>query len=182
MDLSNISEDILGTIIKFLDLKDITNLSKTNKKFYPLVLLHYPFKNYKFLKLTNSDTDFNIILKNININPEVIFKTIIIGNKHKLLKNYLNKVDPSLDNNWAIRKASKKDYYEIVKLLLEDTRVDPSSGENWAIRSAVYNKSIKIVKLLLEDPRVNFGSNYSIITAIKNNDLPMVNHYYYHLH
>jgi hypothetical protein len=54
-----------------------------------------------------------------------------------------SKVNPSAENNYgnnstnliilfiAIRIASKKDHFEIVKLLFNDSRVDPSAIHNW---------------------------------------------------
>ena len=177
--MDNISTDILGSVVKFVEQEDIFSLAKTNKQLYKAVLLHYHFDDYKLLlKLSTeparlgSDADFNIILKNVNVDPEVIFKAIIKGNKHQLLKNYLNKIDPSLDDNWAIRKASKKGYYIIVKLLLDlplergvhehssralheekpSFRVDPSANNNYAIQLASKNGHEVLVKLLLDLP------------------------------
>ena len=108
-----IPSDVLGSIIKFVTLNDIFNLAKTSKLLYKSVLSHYKFNNYKIL-LRLSDSDFNTILRNVNINSKVIFKTIIRGNKHQLLKNYLNKIDPNINNNWAIRHSSEYGYYKLV--------------------------------------------------------------------
>ena len=65
------------------------------------------------------------------------------------------RVNPSVNNNFAIQYASGNDILEVVKLLLSDPRVDPSDYNNAAIRSASKNDHIEIVKLLLFDPRVN---------------------------
>ncbi len=96
--MDNISTDILGSVIKFIEQEDIFNLAKTNKKLYKAVLLHYHFDDYELL-LKLSTEDFNIILKNVNISPEVIFKAINLDNNIQLLKNHLNKIDPCLYNN-----------------------------------------------------------------------------------
>ncbi len=152
MNFNRFSIDVLGNIIKSIEQEDIFNLAKTNKKLYKAVLLHYNFDDYKLL-LKLSDADFNIVLKNVNIDPEVVFKAIISGNKYQLLKKYLNKIDPSLDNNWAIRKASENGYTSVVKLLLDlpiERGVDPSVDNNWAIESASINGFYEIVKLLSE--------------------------------
>src|SRR3989304_1464205 len=63
-------------------------------------------------------------------------------------------VDPSDENNRAIRLASRNGHVEVVKLLLQDPRVDPSDKNNYAIRYASENGDVEIVKLLLQDHRV----------------------------
>ena len=47
-----------------------------------------------------------------------------------------SRVDPSADNNYAIRTASFNGHAEVVQLLLQDPRVDPSDRENDAIQFA----------------------------------------------
>ncbi len=64
-------------------------------------------------------------------------------------------VDPSANDNEAIRWASMDGHTSVVKLLLEDPRVDPSADDNQAIRWASADGYTDIVKLLLEDPRVD---------------------------
>jgi hypothetical protein len=46
------------------------------------------------------------------------------------------RVDPSADNNCAIRWASSKGHLAIVERLLADPRVDPVAGNNAAIGGA----------------------------------------------
>ena len=60
------------------------------------------------------------------------------------------RIDPSADDNYAIRYASSNGHLEIVKLLLADSRVDPSTDDNFAIRFAPQNGHIEIVKLLMK--------------------------------
>ncbi len=74
MSFSELSFDELGNIIKFIKSEDIFSLAKTNKQLYKAVLLHYSFDDYKLL-LKLSDEDFNIVLKNVNIDPKVVFET-----------------------------------------------------------------------------------------------------------
>ena len=59
-----------------------------------------------------------------------------------------SRVDPSDDNNYAIRWASENGHLEIVELLLSDLRVDPSDDDNYAIKEASNNGYVKIVNLL----------------------------------
>jgi ankyrin repeat protein len=63
-------------------------------------------------------------------------------------------VDPSSDENLALRDAVSAGYTEIVKILLRDKRVDPSVRDNEAFRFASILHHFDIVKLLLCDNRV----------------------------
>ena len=84
--------------------------------------------------------------------------------------------DPSDDNNWAIRLASRNGHTEIVKVLLQDERVDPSDKDNYAIRMSSNNGYTDIVKLLLQDRRVDpsGGDNYAIGLASKNGHIEII--------
>lgn len=64
-------------------------------------------------------------------------------------------MDPSADDNCVIRWASRDAHWEVVKLLLQDSRVDPSADDNYAIRLASANGHSEVVKLLKQDPRLN---------------------------
>jgi hypothetical protein len=92
-------------------------------------------------------------------------------------------VDPSANDNEAIRAACKENFEDIVSLLLKDPRVDPSARNNEAIRLAIeiggerFSRLIKwwgtedwaisesstrhlcVVFLLLKDPRVDPSAN-----------------------
>ena len=65
-----------------------------------------------------------------------------------LLKN--DHIDPTMDNNYAIRAASAYGNYEVVKLLLADSRVDPTADDNYAIKRATINGYMTVVRSLLE--------------------------------
>ena len=47
------------------------------------------------------------------------------------------RVDPSTENQEAIREACGRGHTEVVKLLLADPRVDPSAEDHEAIRLAI---------------------------------------------
>jgi len=85
----------------------------------------------------------------------------------RLLENPL--VDPSRNDNEAIRLAASKGYREIVELLMADPRVDPSANDNEALRLAGSKGYASIVDLLLRDPRV-------FVTGAPLNIDPAVNH------
>ena len=55
-------------------------------------------------------------------------------------------VDPSVDDNFAIRSASKNGRLEVVSLLLKDKRVDPSARDNIGTYDIFYKKIRKSKK------------------------------------
>ena len=65
------------------------------------------------------------------------------------------RVDPSAENNDAIRLASERGHRDVVELLLGDDRVDPSAENNSAIRFASRRGHSEVMMLLLKDKRVN---------------------------
>lgn len=79
-------------------------------------------------------------------------------------------VDPSTNNNYAIRWASYKGYIEIVKLLAADRRVDPSSLNNWGIWWAFLNNHFKVVEFLFELININ-PINFTNGQIIKIDDI-----------
>ena len=87
-----------------------------------------------------------------------------------------SRVDPGIQNNYAIQYASENGHTEAVKLLLKDPRVDPEANCNHAIRLASRNGHAEVVKLLLEysrlDPSVH--NNYAIIYAAENGHTEVV--------
>ena len=65
------------------------------------------------------------------------------------------RVDPSDDDNLAIRDASREGHSDVVLRLLQDQRVDPSDFHNEAIRFAAANGHLEIVRILIKDSRVD---------------------------
>ena len=62
-----------------------------------------------------------------------------------------NEIDPSDNDNEAIRLASEHGHIAVVDRLLQDDRVDPSADNNYAIRMASENGHIAVVDSLLQD-------------------------------
>lgn len=60
------------------------------------------------------------------------------------------RVDPSTDNNYPIRYASRFGHYAAVRLLLLNERVSPNALGDYAIRFAAMNGHVEVVKLLLK--------------------------------
>ena len=94
------------------------------------------------------------------------------GIKWKKLKRNLNviglllkdkRVDPSVEDDLAIRTAADEGAADIVKLLLKDERVNPAAKNNEAFRQAVRYGHEDTVKILLErskeDKRIDPGAN-----------------------
>ena len=75
----------------------------------------------------------------------------------ELVKQLLRKpnLDPSRDENAALRVASKKGHTDVIELLLRDPRFDPSARDNEAIRVASAEGHIDAVQILMSDKRVN---------------------------
>jgi ankyrin repeat protein len=84
------------------------------------------------------------------------------------------RVDPSAENNRAVRLAAVKGHVEIVRLLISDARVDPSAENNLALRRAISKGHVEIVKVLISDPRVNSSENNVLIEAVENGNLEIV--------
>jgi len=87
-----------------------------------------------------------------------------------IVKELLPKVDPSIEDNYAIRWAARNDHKDILELLLQDPRVDPSVLDNWVIKWAAYYGHKDVVQLLLRDSRVDPSAddNYAIRWAAEN--------------
>ena len=88
-------------------------------------------------------------------------------------------VNPSADNNYAIRYASQQGHVAVVDRLLQDPRVDPSALNNNAIRYASYYGHLAVVDRLLQepwDPRVDPSAldNYAIQVASQYGHLAVV--------
>ena len=69
-------------------------------------------------------------------------------------------MDPSVNNNYPIREASKFGRFKAVEALLKDKRVDPGDMENCALDDALRNTSLYIIDILMKDNRVNSKENY----------------------
>ncbi len=93
---------------------------------------------------------------------------------HLLLQD--NRVDPSAEDNFAIRDTSTNGKTELVKLLLQDNRVDPSARKNEAIINACMYGEIEVIKLLLQDKRADPSDcdNKAIKRASKKGEIEVV--------
>jgi hypothetical protein len=84
-----------------------------------------------------------------------------------LLTNLHPQLDPSHDDNYAIRWASRNGYTEVVELLLKDPRVDPSDCNNTALRWACIFGHKEVVQLLINRVNPSVNNNCAIREASK---------------
>ncbi len=87
------------------------------------------------------------------------------------IKKLLNKKDLSASNRSLavlLVMAVKRDYNEIVRLMLEDGRFDPMFDKSYVVRVAASNKNYEILKMLIEDGRVDITTynNFALRVAI----------------
>jgi len=84
-----------------------------------------------------------------------------------LVRDNVMKVDPTIENNRAIRDASFNGHTEIVKYLLSNPLVDPNAENSDALLSAIANGHTDIVQLLIVDKRTKIPSN-ALDVALEN--------------
>jgi hypothetical protein len=87
------------------------------------------------------------------------------------------RVDPSANDNLAIRWAARHGHLDVMNRLLQDPRVDPSAKDNETIRYIfASNGRLDVVNRLLQDPRVDpsDNDNYAIRRAAENGHLDVV--------
>jgi ankyrin repeat protein len=100
----------------------------------------------------------------------------------RLLLEYTD-IDPSADNNFAIRIASQSGRVDVVDRLLQEDRsvVDPSANNNYAIRYASRFGRVDVVDRLLQEDKdrsvvdPSADNNYAIRTASKYGHIDVVN-------
>jgi len=109
------------------------------------------------------------------------FKSILTDANIELVQLFLKltDIDPSADDNYAIRIASENGQTDVVKVLLADSRLspdNPSADDNYAICIASSNGHTDVVKVLLADPRVDPSAddNYAIRIASENGHTDVV--------
>ena len=106
------------------------------------------------------DVDAVVHLLELGVDPSAENNdAILFASMHysEVLKILLEdpRVDPSANDNFALRLASAEGHTEVVRILLADERVDPSAKDNEALRWASSEGHTEVVNLLLADPRVD---------------------------
>ncbi|KAJ3076442.1 hypothetical protein HDU98_003306 [Podochytrium sp. JEL0797] len=93
-----------------------------------------------------------------------------------LLRDVELGVDPSADEEYAVRCSSESGHLGVVRMLLEDGRVDPTGKKNYAVRAAATFGHVEIVDMLLLDARVDPSdcNNAAVILASRNGHAAVV--------
>jgi hypothetical protein len=100
-------------------------------------------------------------------------------NAHVDVVDYLLRhamLDPSADDNCAVKVAACCGHLAVVERLLQDERFDPSADDNWAVRSAAERGHLAVVERLLQDKRVDPAAddNFAVRLAAENGCLAVV--------
>ncbi len=118
------------------------------------------------------------LLNEVDGLEDVVFLKAVRNDYAKVVEILLKyeRVDPTAEDNYAIRYAAANGHAEIVEMLLKDKRVDPAADDNYAIRNAAANGYVRVVELLLKDKRVNPGAddNYAVRNAAANGHTEIV--------
>jgi hypothetical protein len=77
-----------------------------------------------------------------------------VGRRTRRRRRYV-RVDPSDDNQLAVRTAARLGNVAVVSALLADARTDPSAFRNDALRGAAQNGHVRVVQRLMADVRTD---------------------------
>lgn len=98
-----------------------------------------------------------------------LFEFAVINGFSKIVRVLMQVVDPSANNNAAIKMAAYHGKLKIMRVLLADPRVDPCADGNYPLRIAVIHGYDEIVDILLAagvNPATN--NNFAIRSASAN--------------
>lgn len=103
-----------------------------------------------------------------DIQPSSGLRAAIFGGHADIVRMLLadHRVDPSADNNFAIRWACATGQFDIVKHLLEFPQVDPLACGQEALNTACAFGHDRIVQLLVRDWRVLEAGRPALVTAV----------------
>jgi len=156
LKMSSLYRDIIQYISSFVDLQTLGRMSQTSKEMKDLI---YDDKEdlrvEKYIKNETRKKRENLLqlfLRCCKKGGPIIVISYLIKN---------NCVDPSTNDNYAIRGASERGHLEVVKVLLSDSRVDPNADDKYALRWANYYRHREIVNLLM-------GTNFYRRTQTSN--------------
>jgi hypothetical protein len=163
VNVQQLPVEVQVVIASYLGFRDSVNFYESSSRISPKVLSYSKSPTINDLLFVQNHTKtLECVLKYSKVTNETL-QTFLNKN---LKKKWVNKdvisilvkdlrINPSADNNNAIKWAIESGHTEIVKSLLNDPRVDPSAKDNDAIREASQNGHTEIVKLLLNDLRVD---------------------------
>jgi ankyrin repeat protein len=104
---------------------------------------------------------------------EAELKTNLLGDRLGNFKNLINRgIDPTTEDNFVIRWASRRGNLEIVSFLLEHGA--DSIAKNYAIRIASYRGHLEVVSFLLEHGIDSVDKNKALSSASEKGQLEIV--------
>ena len=85
------------------------------------------------------------------------------------------RVDPSFNDNFAIRISCALRVPYLVEKLLNHPRVDPAADNNFCMRSAITSRHLVIMEMLARCPQVDITvcSGYGLIAAVEGGNLDL---------
>mmetsp|Transcript_1513 Transcript_1513/g.1930 ORF Transcript_1513/g.1930 Transcript_1513/m.1930 type:complete len:250 (+) Transcript_1513:191-940(+) len=153
-------KEIIGEIFSFVTVRDVLKFRGTSKD-----ARHH---NSKVLYTQRH-------CETMALNLELIYKRGGLSAVRRILSDDA-RVDPSVNNNRAVRWASENGHIDFVRELMKDPRVDPSADNNDAIFLANFYSHVDVVKELMTDSRVDpsVKGNYPIRLAIRKGNVNAV--------
>jgi len=111
----------------------------------------------------------NDLIKDIGPNTNELLKKAVLENKKESFISLKNlKIDPTTDDNWALRTAARLGHTDIFCELVSDKRTDPTAKKNQAFRFACRFGHLEIVENLLLNCTIDpcavysYGPNFAI--------------------
>ena len=164
-------------IERLLQCDDIKNnifnnplFSQLLRETYPYLVQLYETQNLSHCKnkYSNPYSNPSLCKSHIMINNKTFMEIIKSGNIENIKYMIENGIDPSSDDNNAIKQACCDGQLHVVNLLLSYEKVDPTTESNTAFRLAVRNDHYRIVEILISK-NVNPAdeNNYAIKYASK---------------
>lgn len=143
--------DLLYEYLSHLDIESIIDFCKSDKELNSLCKGHPHILNLIKRKRIEHKTDLFLL----NSTPQTYMNRAILKGDAEIIVELIKRgMDPSANNNAAIRLASDTGRINIVNLLLRDPRVDPTAQNNIAVNRASDFEHRDIVRRLLQDIRV----------------------------
>ena len=163
MNSKYISEDVINTLFQFIPSSFKQNII-TSSHIYPNIELLSGIFDLDDIQICNSfsEDNFKILIKNTYLDRQKLFNCVVNRGLIEYVKILLKDnrkekiIDPSANNNYAIRRASGNGHLEVVKLLLNDKRVNPSDVNNETFKLSFKLGYIDIVRVLLTHSNIKY--------------------------
>lgn len=144
----NLNNETINKILNQISINDLKKIS------YELLMVNILYGRSYNTKLLLQNKDIYIYYNNYkHLDPLCLASTLGFKQTVSLLLND-SRVDPSYDNDCAIRMASKYGHDDVVSLLLKDKRVNASAMNNYALRHAILYRHEKVISLLYGNTKV----------------------------